>query len=139
MRPFLTVVLLCLTHWLAAQPPPATLPTAPYSPAVEANGFVFISGQIGRSNGKLVTDSFEAEAHQVLKNVGQVLVDNKLSFGDVVNVTIYLKDMKRYDATNAVYRTYFTTARLPARVCVAVADLPAGASIEVSAVAVRKP
>lgn len=139
MRLLLTTAFLLLTHLLSAQSTPAAMQTAPYSPAVEAGGLVFVSGQIGRSNGKLVTDSFEAEAHQVMKNVGQILADTKLSFNDVVNVTIYLKDMKRYDETNAVYRSYFTTVRLPARVCVAVADLPAGASIEISAVALRKP
>lgn len=137
MRSFLLLALFFSAGTLLAQSP-AVAP--PYSPAVEANGLLFVSGQIGRLNGTLVTESFEAEAHQVMKNVASILADHALTFDDVVNVTIYLEDMKRYDEVNAVYRRYFKTARLPARVCVAVADLPAGAHVELAAVAlVRRP
>ncbi|OIN56531.1 Rid family detoxifying hydrolase [Arsenicibacter rosenii] len=113
--------------------PPAT---PPYTDAVEASGLLFVSGQIGRLNGQLVTDSFEAEAHQVMKNVEQILKKRGLSCNDLVNVTIYLTDMRNYGKINDVYRTYFTGQKpLPARVCVAVKELPFNANVEIAGVA----
>lgn len=118
------------------QTAPSTPATPPYSDAVEVNGLLFVSGQIGRLNGKLVTDSFEAEAHQTMKNLEQVLKKRNLSCDDLVNVTIYLKDMQQYAKVNEIYRSYFTGKKpLPARVCVAVTDMPVGASVEIAGVA----
>ncbi len=72
----------------------------PYTDAVEASGLLFVSGQIGRLNGQLVTDSFEAEAHQVMKNVEQILKKRGLTCNELVNVTIYLTDMRNYGKIN---------------------------------------
>ncbi len=112
---------------------PASAP--PYSDAVEAGGVLYVSGQIGRANGQLVTESFAAEAHQVMRNIGEILQKRQLTHDDLVSVTIYLKDMKNYGAMNEVYRTYFRGTRLPARVCIAVADLPLNANVEISGIA----
>jgi 2-iminobutanoate/2-iminopropanoate deaminase len=113
-------------------------PPPPYSDAVEAGGTLYVSGQIGRLNGQLVTESFAAEAHQVMKNVGEILRKRMLTHDDLVSVTIYLKDMKNYAAINEVYRTYFRGSRLPARVCIAVADLPMNANVEIAGIAQMK-
>lgn len=108
----------------------------PFSEAAEAGGMLYISGQIGSDpvSGDLVNHSYAAEAGQVMKNIGLVLQRNKLQYSDLVNVTIYLTDMGNYQETNVVYRQYFT-APFPARVCIAVRELPKKASIEISAVA----
>ncbi len=110
----------------------------PFSKTVSANQFLFVSGQIGtdRITGNLVTGSFEAEAHQVMKNIESVLKENDLQFSDLVKVTIYLKDMSNYQVTNEVYGSYFT-GNYPARVCIAVSELPGKANIEIEAVALN--
>jgi 2-iminobutanoate/2-iminopropanoate deaminase len=127
---FLTVVTMAQSS--TPTPPP------PYSDAVEAGGMLYVSGQIGRLNGQLVTESFQAEAHQVMKNIGDVLRKRMLSHDDLVSVTIYLTDMKNYAAINEVYRTYFRTTRMPARVCLAVAELPFKANVEIAGIAEMK-
>ena len=110
--------------------------TLPFSKIMNVNDFVFISGQIGTDeiSGKLITESFEAEANQVMKNIGALLKTEGLGFSDLVNVTIYLKKMENYAATNNVYRSYFSD-RFPARVCIAVSELPGNANIEIAATA----
>jgi len=111
----------------------------PYSKVKQANELVFISGQIGQDNrtGKLADDSFEAEVNQVMKNMGQLLQEQGLDFADLVNVTIYLKNMDNYSVTNKVYTSFFKE-NYPARVCIAVADLPSKANIEIAAIALKK-
>jgi reactive intermediate/imine deaminase len=110
--------------------------TLPFSKTVLANDFLFISGQVGIDNvtGKLVNKSFEAETHQVMKNIDALLKKEGLAFTDLVSVTVYLKTMDNYQLTNEIYTSYFADI-LPARVCIAVADLPAKANIEISATA----
>jgi len=110
--------------------------TPPFSKTISVNDFVFISGQVGidETTGKLVNSSFEAETRQVMKNIGALLQKEGLTFKDLVSVTIYLKSMSYYQLTNEIYTSYFTDI-LPTRVCVAVADLPANANIEISAIA----
>jgi len=107
----------------------------PFSKAVAANDFLFISGQVGLdATGTLVNNSFEAETNQVMKNIGELLEKEGLTFADLVSVTIYLKTMDNYQLINETYTSYFTSA-LPARACIAVADLPAKANVEISAIA----
>ena len=107
----------------------------PFSKTIAANDFVFISGQVGLDEtGKLVNSSFEAETRQVMKNIGVLLQKEGLAFSHLVSVTIYLKSMDHYQLTNKIYTSYFTGI-LPTRVCIAVADLPAKANIEISAIA----
>lgn len=108
----------------------------PFSKTITANDFVFISGQVGldETTGKLVNSSFEAETRQVMKNIGALLQKEGLAFMDLVSVTIYLKSMDHYQLTNEIYTSFFTGI-LPTRGCIAVADLPANANIEISAIA----
>jgi|GEM_PF-113258 reactive intermediate/imine deaminase len=110
--------------------------TLPFSKTFTANDFTFISGQVGidETTGKLVTGSFEAEANQVMKNIETLLKKEGLGFSDLANVTIYLKNMDNYQMTNKVYCSFFKD-KFPARVCIAVADLPAKANIEIAATA----
>ncbi len=108
----------------------------PYSQAIRANGFVFLSGQIplDRATGKLVDGPIEAQTHRVMGNLGSVLETAGSSFEDVVKTTIFLVDLKDFAAVNQVYSSYFTTVP-PARSTVQVAALPLGARIEIEMVA----
>jgi reactive intermediate/imine deaminase len=111
-------------------------PAPPYTAAVALGEALYLSGQIGIDDvsGNLVTAGFAAEADQVMNNVGHVLKANNLDYNDLTNVTIYLTTMDNYAAMNEVYRRYFTTY-FPARVCIAVKELPLGAHVEIAAVA----
>jgi len=117
----------------------SSLPKLPFSEAVAARGMLYISGQIGidPATQSLPSAGFEAEADQVMKNLGGVLRRSGLTYNDLVSVTIYLKSMENYAATNTVYSRYFGDV-LPARVCIAVHDLPLKARIEIAAVAEGK-
>ena len=111
----------------------------PFSKAVASNGMLYISGQIGidPTTNSLPSTGFEAEADQVMKNLGEVLQGSGLTHDDLVNVTIYLKSMGNYPAANTVYSRYFS-GNFPARVCIAVYDLPVNANIEIAAIAKTK-
>ena len=108
----------------------------PFVAAVAVNNMLYISGQVGVDpvSGTLTNSSFTAEAHQVMKNIGQVLEAHKLAYHHLVHVTIYLTNMDNYAETNAVYSQYFNNG-YPARVCIAVKQLPLNASIEITAIA----
>lgn|GEM_PF-177499 len=114
----------------------ATSPRLPFSEAVKSNGMLYISGQIGidPATNALQPGGFEAEADRVMKNLGRVLGANGLGYSDLVSVTIYLKKMENYAAINSVYSGYFSES-FPARVCIAVSDLPLNASVEIAAIA----
>lgn len=122
-----------------AQPKENQAKTPPYSKVKSAGDFIFISGQLGIDSltKKLVTSSFESESHQVMKNIGHLLKECGLDFSDLVNVTIYLKNMDNYLLTNQVYSTYFK-GDFPARVCIAVLDLPGKGNIEIAATALKR-
>jgi len=108
----------------------------PLSSSLSSGNLVFISGQVGINSetSALINSSFEEEAHQVMKNLEHQLKINHLTMDDLVSTIVYLKDMKHYDALNKVYGSYFKK-RFPTRTCIAVADLPAGASVEISGIA----
>jgi 2-iminobutanoate/2-iminopropanoate deaminase len=112
-------------------------PILPLSKALVSNGFLFISGQIGSSGGKLVRTSFTDEVKQVLTNIETILTEHNLTFDHVVSVTIYLTDMRLFDELNLVYATYFKN-RFPTRTCIAVAGLPKLARVEMTTVASLK-
>ena len=114
-------------------------PALPFSDAIDSNGTVYISGQIGLDpdTKSLPPGGFEAEARQVMQNLGAVLRKYELGYSDLVNVTIYLKTMENYAVLNAVYRTFFGEI-FPARVCIAVFDLPLNANVEIAGIAQRK-
>ena len=119
-------------------PPGAAKPLAPYTPAIEANGFVFLSGQIALKGdtGELVTSSIAAETTQVMENIGLLLRAAGVGYEHLVKVTIFMSDMAHYAAVNEVYGSYFTTAP-PAREAIAVKGLPRGANVEISGIACR--
>ncbi|MFA5203628.1 MAG: Rid family detoxifying hydrolase [Lentisphaeria bacterium] len=118
----------------------AELPAAagPYSQAVRAGGLLFTSGLLPLRAGsdELVGGADTvAQAGQVLANLERLLAAAGTSMARVVKVTVYLVDLKDFQAVNALYATHFT-APFPARSCVQVAALPKNARIELDAVAV---
>lgn len=110
----------------------------PYSQAVVAkNGWVFTAGQIGLdpATGAMVEGGVEAQARRALTNLGAVLEAAGSGFDQVVKTTVFVADMADYKAVNAIYAEYFD-APFPARSAVQAAALPAGALVEIEAVAV---
>ena len=110
----------------------------PFSQIVEANGFVFLAGQVGDAPGShgAVPGGIEAETRQMLDNVGRLLEAAGLTYGDVVKATVYLRDFGDFAAMNAVYREYFPTEP-PTRATVGVTALAADYSIEIEVLAAR--
>jgi 2-iminobutanoate/2-iminopropanoate deaminase len=119
-------------------PPGAARPVAPYTPAIEAGGVVYISGQIALKGdtGELVTSSIEEETTQVMENIGILLRAAGLGYEHLVKVTVLLSDMSYYGTVNTVYGSYFSEVP-PAREAFAVKGLPRGANVEISGIAVR--
>ena len=109
---------------------PAAL--GPYSGSVAADGFVFVSGKIGRGH-----ERFADEAQAALQAVAEELARAGLGLADVVSVTVYLTDLETYGEFNAIYAAHLA-APYPARACVEVARLPGGARVEVQAIALRR-
>ena len=108
----------------------------PYSQAIAASGWIWISGQIGLppSSGQLVTGGVEAEARQVLRNLLAILEAAGSGPERMVQATIYLADMRDFEVVNRVYAGAFGE-NPPARVCVEVSGLPKGARVEIAGVA----
>ena len=113
-------------------------PVGPYSIAAEANGFVFLSGQVAfdPTSGDRVDATVADEAEQVMANIGAMLGDLGLGYADIVKTTIFLTDMGDFAAVNEVYGRCFD-GEPPARSTVAVAALPVGFSVEIEVVAAR--
>ena len=109
----------------------------PYSQAIRAGGFLFLSGQIpiDPKNGELAKGDIRQQTKQVLDNLKSILNSQKLEMKDLVKVTIFLKDMGNFSQVNEVYATYFLSSP-PARSTVEVARLPRDAEIEIEAIAV---
>jgi len=115
---------------------PKGFPTGrPFSPGILVNGTLYVAGQIGNDlkTGK-VPDNFESEVKQCLDNIGLVLKEAGMGFGDVVAVQVYLTDMEMFPRMNAVYTTYFKEPR-PARTTVGVTKLAGGAHLEITVTA----
>jgi 2-iminobutanoate/2-iminopropanoate deaminase len=123
----------------AIHPANAAKPIAPYTPAIEAGGLIFLSGQIALdpATGELRTGSIEEETRQVMDNVGALLKAAGLGHEHLVKVTIFLSDMAHYAKVNEVYGSYFSSDP-PAREAVAVRGLPRNVNVEISGVAVRE-
>jgi 2-iminobutanoate/2-iminopropanoate deaminase len=109
----------------------------PYSQAIQAGNFLFLSGQIPLDpmSGELLKGDIRQQTRRVLENLKGVLESQKLGMEDVVKVTIFLKDMGRFNEVNEVYATYFQSSA-PARSTVEVARLPRDADIEIEAIAI---
>jgi reactive intermediate/imine deaminase len=110
----------------------------PFSKIVEANGFVFLAGQIGDAPGSSgpVPGGIEAETRAMLDNVGRLLKAANLDFADVVKCTVYITDFDEFSAMNSVYRQYFPTDP-PTRATVGVSRLALGARVEIEVMAAR--
>ena len=109
---------------------------SPYSQAIEANGVLYCSGQIAinPAEGKIVATTIEEQAEQCCRNVEAVLKEAGTDMSHVVKTTCFLAEIADFKAFNEVYAKHFISK--PARSCVAVKDLPAGALCEVEVTAV---
>ena len=129
--------MLPIFHMVAGAPDPV----APFSHAVEADGWVFVTGQMpfsGTSLDSAYPDGIEAQTRQVMKNLETVLAGCGLGLGHVLSVRIYLTHFDAdYAAMNAVYASYFPAGRRPARTCIGVTGLAKGARVEIDMVARR--
>ena len=116
-----------------APPPP---PTAPYSHAVRAGEFLFVTGQLPADpgTGQLVGGGITEQTHQVMRNLQAVLRGASTGLERVVFARVYLVNFADYAAMNAVYASYFAPARLPGRTCVGVTGLALGALVEIDLV-----
>lgn len=110
----------------------------PFSQVVEANGFVFLAGQVGDAPGSHgpVPGGIEAETRAMLDNVGRLLRAVGLDYRDVVKATVYLTDFDEFAAMNAVYREYFPSEP-PTRATVGVTRLAATYRVEIEVIAAR--
>lgn len=109
----------------------------PYSQAITDGNFVYTSGQIYlTTEGKLLEGTTEEQIHQVMNNLKNILEEAGVSFSNVVKTTIYMTDMSLYGDINKVYGSYFFDP-YPAREAVCVKELPLGAKVEISMVAVK--
>ncbi len=108
----------------------------PYSQAIQAGSFLFLSGQIplDPKTGELVQGDIRQQTRQVLENIKGVLESERLGMENVVKVTIFLKDIGNFSQVNEVYATYFPSSP-PARSTVGVAKLPRDVEIEIEAIA----
>ena len=108
----------------------------PYSQAVRANGFLFVSGQIALEPGtkQLVEGNIAVQTERVLQNLKGIVEAAGSSLEKVVKTTVYLKDMSEFAAMNEVYARYFT-ANPPARATVEVARLPRDVRVEIDLIA----
>ena len=113
--------------------PPAL---GPYSQAVEVDGWLYLSGQIALDpkTGELIAGDFEAETHQVLKNLVAVLAAAGCTFADIVRTTIYLIDFGNFPRINELYGAAMGDHR-PARTTIEISKLPKGAQVEIDLVA----
>lgn len=121
---------------ISTQNAPAAI--GPYSQGIEANGMVFVSGQlpIDPATGDFAGIDISAQAEQSLKNVQSVLAEAGLTLANVVKSTVFLKDIKDFAAMNEVYARFFTEG-CPARSAVQAAALPKDALVEIEVIAVR--
>lgn len=121
---------------ITTQAAPAAI--GPYSQAIEANGTVYVSGQlpINPATGEFAEGGIQAEARQSLTNIKNILAEEGMTMKNVVKVTVLLADIANFAAVNEVYAEFFE-APYPARSAFAVAALPKGANIEIEAIAVK--
>lgn len=111
----------------------------PYSQAVLAGDFLYVSGQlpIDPATGAFAGDTAAEQAAQSIRNLAAILEKAGMSLNDVVKTTVLLADIADFAAVNEVYAKHFTGAVLPARAAFAVRDLPKGAKVEIELVAYK--
>jgi len=120
----------------APKAPPAI---GPYSQAIKANGFVFVSGALGLDEkGNFTASDVSGQTEQVMVNLGRILSASGSSFDEVVKTTILLADINDFPKVNDVYAKHFRAGSFPARATYAVKALPKAALVEIEAVATYK-
>ena len=127
--------MLNIEHMLFADGPQ---PVAPFSHAVRAGDFLFVTGQMPThkdDNTRLVSGDIEQQTHQVMHNLQDVLRSAGLGLERVVSVRVYLVNFGDYARMNKVYESYFEAGKLPCRTCIGVTGLAVGASVEIDLVA----
>lgn len=117
--------------------PNAPAAIGPYSQAVKAGDFLYVSGQIPLSpaTGEIVGTTIEEQTEQVFANLSAILNESGMTFDHVVKATVLLSDIGNFGAVNGIYGKYFNGEVLPARAAFAVKDLPKGALVEIELVA----
>jgi 2-iminobutanoate/2-iminopropanoate deaminase len=114
---------------------PAPFQGAPYSQAIAANGFVFVSGQLGLKAGDTaIGDDIEAQTAQIFANLAAILAEAGSDLGKIVKTTVFLQNLDDFQAMNGVYAQHVGD-NPPARSTVEVAKLPSGALVEIEAIA----
>lgn len=109
----------------------------PYSQAIEANGFVFLSGQIPlRTDGTIVSGSITDQVTQIMENLKAVLKEAGLDFSAVVRTEIFVTDINDFAEVNKIYES-FMTQPYPARFTVGIKELPKGAKVEIAMIAAK--
>lgn len=118
--------------------PNAPAAIGPYSQAIEANGTVYVSGQLAfvPATGEILEGTIAEQTTQCLNNIKNILAAADATMADIVKTTIYLKDMADFAEVNGAYAAFFP-ANPPARGCVQVAKLPRDARVEIEAIAVK--
>ena len=114
----------------------APIAIGPYSQAVKANGFIFVSGHlpVNPETGNFAGTTIEIQTKQSLDNLKAILEVGNSALEKVLKTTVFLKDMNDFSAMNTIYSQYFSE-NFPARICVEVARLPKDALVEVEAIA----
>ena len=115
-------------------------PTRPFSPAVRVGNLLFLAGQVGSAPsaaGGVVPGGIAAETKQVMENIKDVLAKVGSSMDKIVKCTVFLADMKEWEAMNEVYKTYFSNGRFPARSAFGATGLALNARVEIECIAVR--
>lgn len=131
---------LFICHMAVGQVKPEDKPVAPYSPArITQEGLLFISGQIpiDPDTGKIKKGNISLETRLVMEKIGSILKDNGMDYSDLVKCTVFLTDIRDYQAVNKVYAVFFKEI-FPAREAIEVSNLPLGASIEISGIASKR-
>ena len=110
----------------------------PYSQALKAGPWLFVSGQIGLKpdTGELVSDDFSDQARQVLSNLGHILKAAGYELTDVASVDVFMTDLTQFSTFNQIYQDYFSGHK-PTRAAIEVKGLPKGAHIEIKCIAYR--
>ena len=106
----------------------------PFSHAVKAGHFLFVTGQmptLKNDRKTLISGGIEAQTKQVMENLSDVLREAKTDFDNVIFARVYLVNFQDFDKMNAVYEQYFAIGKLPARTCIGVTGLAVGASVEI--------
>lgn len=117
----------------------APSPVGPYNQAVQANGTLYVSGQIAihPPTGEMINDTIENETRQVMNNLKAIVENAGLTMEDVVSCSVFVKNMQNYSRINAVYAEYFDEATAPTRALVEVSALPKYVNVEISLIAVQ--